>query len=152
MIGLKLDDFDAESYTPDGRWAPRVWLRETKGQRSEWQHIATRAADQLREVRRRRHALPTNHQAFFLGKGWQPLGNQGFTRFWRELMFEAGLNPDEHRFHMCRHTFAGRLRRRGAMLSEISGALRHMHLSTTERYLARIDSDPKICDAILALG
>ena len=62
------------------------------------------------------------------------------------------MDASVYTYHLCRHTFAGRMRRQGTYLVEISKALRHLNLSTTERYLGQIESDPKICDAILALG
>jgi len=125
---LELDDLDL----PRGR----LWLRQTKGRRSEWQPLAPPALRSLQQLIAERPAAAT--QALLVHRG-RRMGRAALNTLWSDLVRVAGLADARLSIHGLRHWFAGELLRTGATLPEISTLLRHRSLRVTEVYLRQIE-------------
>ena len=72
---------------------------------------------------------------FRLGDKVFPYSKATFTRLWHSMRVDLGLAEDKQFVpHCIRHTFASRLADKGRNIYEVSKAMGHSSVSTTERY------------------
>jgi integrase len=83
------------------------------------------------------------HRGHRGAKGHGALSIRSAQRCWYEAQRRAGV-PERYGFHCLRHDAATRLRRAGADVFDVAGALRLVDLRHAQRYVHRVDASTRL--------